>query len=377
MARAAFLASVLALTACGSSDPLWSTMSGEPGSTMAQISQAPLSPPPSGFGGAASPAATPAAVPATYVGRKAQELRSDLARLQALIGDRQQALGLIRAGTVENSQRYYATVAAMSAKLRTGTTPGNPILTDQWNLAQQELDKVNEDIARLNRLTTLISTDASFAAYVLEATKAAFALSGAVDEDHRQLAILQDDVNRSVVAIDRLMAEVGDDVNRQTAYVTAERRNLHTLAVAIKSGEMYSSAGGRPALQSTGGLLGGGAPAPMLGGAPGYGAAAPALGDRPLVTIKFDRPNVPYQQALQNAVGQALDRRPDARFDVVGVAPNRGSAGQLAIASGNARRNAEAVLRSLGDIGLPANRVSLTTTTSPLVDSNEVQVFVR
>jgi len=35
------------------------------------------------------------------------------------------------------------------------------------------------------------------------------------------------------------------------------------------------------------------------------------------------------------------------------------------------------VLRSLSDMGLPADRVSLSATTSTSVQSNEVQIYVR
>ena len=41
---------------------------------------------------------------------------------------------------------------------------------------------------------------------------------------------------------------------------------------------------------------------------------------RPLVVIRFDRANVPYEQALYTAVSRALERRPQALFDLVAVA---------------------------------------------------------
>ena len=35
------------------------------------------------------------------------------------------------------------TIAAIEARLQVGTTPGNPILVQQWNEAQSELDRIN------------------------------------------------------------------------------------------------------------------------------------------------------------------------------------------------------------------------------------------
>ncbi|WP_052711731.1 hypothetical protein [Elstera litoralis] len=100
-------------------------------------------------------------------------------------------------------------------------------------------------------------------------------------------------------------------------------------------------------------------------------------GRRPLVVIRFDRPNVVYEQALYNAVSQALERRPDVSFDLVAVSPTRGGAGPAALAANQARRSAEQVMRSLTDMGLPPNRLALSSSNSPTVDANEVQLFVR
>lgn len=73
----------------------------------------------------------------------------------------------------------------------------------------------------------------------------------------------------------------------------------------------------------------------------------------------------------------ALDRRPNAAFDVVAVSPAIGSQAQMAVNASEARRHADAVLRSLASMGLPAERVSVTSVTSPGAKVNEVHVFVR
>src|SRR3546814_17324146 len=41
--------------------------------------------------------------------------------------------------------------------------------------------------------------------------------------------------------IDRLLNELSDDINRQTAYAANERRNLTTMSLAIRNGELYGS----------------------------------------------------------------------------------------------------------------------------------------
>ena len=75
--------------------------------------------------------------------------------------------------------------------------------------------------------------------FALDQIGATFNVSGAVDEDHRQLQLLEDETSQTIVMIDRLLKEVSDAIQRQTAYVANERANLTTLAAAIKNGDFY------------------------------------------------------------------------------------------------------------------------------------------
>jgi hypothetical protein len=98
---------------------------------------------------------------------------------------------------------------------------------------------------------------------------------------------------------------------------------------------------------------------------------------RPLVVIRFDRPNVAYEQALYSALSGALTRRPSATFDLVAVAPQSGSPAEVTSAQNRSKRDAERVLRSMSEMGLPMDRVRLSAMTSPSAQSNEVHVYVR
>jgi hypothetical protein len=306
---------------------------------------------------------TPGAPTGTFVGQKVEELRGDLERLQSSIGSQNQQLQELRGRAVQNANAYHGTVGAISARLQVGTTPGNPVLVQQWNTAQTQLEQVSADLAQMNSLSNDVAANAALSSYLLEATRASFGISGAVDEDHRQLAILEDEVNRTTVLIDRLLSELTEDVARQTNYLGTERSNLTTLALGVSNGELYGTSLGSRAYVAPA------APA----SAPGAGLAS----GRPLVVIRFDRPNVQYEQALYEAISTALERRPNAAFDLVAVAPAGGTPAQVALNSNNARRNAESVLRTLTNMGLPAERVSLAATTSPSAQTNEVHLYVR
>lgn len=339
-----------------------------PASGTVQPANATGAPPSLGSSNFDPPGVTTGATTGTYVGQKVSSLRGDLQQLQGMLSRHNQALQGIRNDTVQDSQRYHGTVAAINARLQVGTTPGNPILNQQWNAAQGELDRINEDVLKMTRLANEVTSSSALSAYLLESVRAARQLSGAVDEDHRQLRILEDETNRTVVLIERLLTELSDDVNRQQNYVANERNNLNTLALAIKNGQLYAgSFATRP----------GSSIAPASYDAPIAAPRAAVTADAPLVTIRFDKANVNYEGALYAAVKGALDRRPSASFDVVAVSPTGSTPGGQALGATTVRRNAESVVRSLTNMGLPANRIRVSQNTSPAVANGEVQVFVR
>ena len=310
---------------------------------------------------------TPGAPTGTFVGKKVVELRGELTQLQKNISENNKALQQTRARVVQDSRHYHSTLAAVNARLQVGTTPGNPILVQQFNSAQADLDRLGTDIGQMNRLSTAIASDSTMSGFLSESARAAFSISGAVDEDHRQLAILEDEVNRTVVLIDRLLKEVSEDVRRQSSYVATERSNLNLLSVGIKSGEIYGVSLVNRAMVAASGV-----------GANSF-AARPmdTTGKRPLVIIRFDRANVPYQQALYSAIGRVLERRPNAVFDLVAVAPSGGGPARVALNTNKSRRFADGVLRSLMDMGLPPSRVAMSGKTSPTARTNEVHLYLR
>ncbi|MDP7242527.1 MAG: hypothetical protein QF639_07165, partial [Rhodospirillales bacterium] len=319
--RTIVVGAALLLPACSfTEEALWPTLSGEdpagarapqpraqqapsqPASSQ-QVAQ-PVRPSPPVVGAAPQPAlgrsnfeptgVTSGSATGTFVGKKVAELREELKRLQAALSQHNSLLQDLRVKMVQDSQRYHGTVAAINARLQVGTTPGNPILVQQFNSAQSELDRLSGDIGEMNRLATAVTSDSTLSAYLSESAAAAFSLSGAVDEDHKQLAILEDEVNRSVVLVDRLLKEVADDVRRQTTYVATERGNLNLLSAGVKSGEIYGASLVNRAMASAATVSSGGRSA----------RSSDISGRRPLVVIRFDQPNVAYQQAVYNAVSR-------------------------------------------------------------------------
>jgi len=293
----------------------------------------------------------------TAVSTQIAGLRSDLTALQNKLMSNAARLAQLRSIAEKAATYYHDSKARITMHLQIGTTRGNPDLVKEWNVAQAALDTLTSNINALNALGTDIGNDSSRAHFELNTIQATFNVSGAVDEDHRQLSVLEDETGQIIVLIDRLLREVTDDVQRQTTYVANERANLTVLASAIKNGELYGAD-----LGST-----------MLATGTGEGPA----GETALVTIKFDRPDVQYQQILYTAVSQALQARPTAAFDIVAVSPTRGTLAAVQMAQTNAQRHAQDVLRTMTDMGVPASRLGISSATDPSITASEVRVFVH
>jgi hypothetical protein len=386
------IAAALVLAGCSflnsTADSVWSSLSGEDSRTSSSLqaddhrgSVIPIPPaaaesnplltldprppaPPRGTGNLAVTPVTSGAPTGTYVGAKVQALRADLQQLQDNINRHNVDLQQIRQGMAQDAATYYSLVGTINSRLQVGTTPGNPELIAEWNQSQTALDRMANDVAKLSNLSNQAAADSSVAAYILESAKAVYRLQGAVEEDHRQLGLLESEVNRILVPIDQLLNAISDDISRQSNYVSNERWNLVTLSLSVRNGELYGQSLATNAITTV--------PRP-----PSAAALAKMIDRRPLVIIRFYRPKVRYEKPLYTAVRRALERRPHVVFDLVAVAPQQGNSSQLALHSEASKRNAENVFRSLTSMGLAAERVSLSATTNAIVQSDEVRLYVR
>jgi len=309
----------------------------------------------------------------TLVGRQILSFRGDLSRLQTAIGQQTQKALQLRQDAQRNATSYQAAVASMNTKLQMGTTPGNPGMVEAWRQAQGNLQALSNDLDQMNALSNDVAKNSSFANYLLESIRATYSVSGAYEEDHRQLKILEDNTSQTQVTLDRLLGQMSADITHQTNYLAVERGNLTQLATAVNNGEFLGAPLANPAYAQQPYMTMSAQPmaAPMA--APGAGLAT----GRPLMVIRFDRQDVDYEQMLYKAANEALARKPNAGFDVVGVSPAAGTPAQLSLSSDQARNNAGKVARSLLNMGMPADRVSVTQVMDPNAQVNEVHLYIR
>ena len=91
------------------------------------------------------------------------------------------------------------------------------------------------------------------------------------------------------------------------------------------------------------------------------------------INAKFNKKNVNYQEGLRQAVSQAQAAKPSVHFDVVAVSPVSGSQASKK----NAQTHAGAIFQEMVEMGVGADRISLSAKTSGTASGSEVQIFVR
>ena len=302
----------------------------------------------------------------TLVGQKVASLNAELQRLKGLIEVQNGKYRSLADNAAQASQHYHSLVGAINTRLHVGTTAGNPILVSQWQSAQSELDQIADDNSGLAALSNGVAANFDMANYLFESTRAAYSIQGAVEEDHTHLAVIEDNLSRIMVSNDRLINEINATISRHNNYLYSERHNLTRLALAVSNGRSYG-----PALSSGNGI----SVAPVA--ATRGGSETAARGGSALIVIRFDSANVVYEEALYGAVSTALEGKPDARFELVAVTPLSGAPSDVVANASNAKRDAERVMRSLIDMGMPADRLILASATSDTARTSEVQIYVR
>ena len=303
----------------------------------------------------------------TFVGGKTVSLRNDLNNLVAALTGHSSELRDLRTLAIEHTQNYHGLVAAIYSRLQVGTTPGNPVLVHQWNESQRALELLGNDIANMTSLSNTVTADSAMIGYLLESVSSTYGLSGAIEEDWRNLAILEDDVSKNVIIAERLLAELSDDVQRQNEYIYRQRRELSTIALAIKNGEMYGEHLANLAFKKT------------EFSQPDYSSSIPnPESKKPLVNIAFeDEGSVDYEQDLYKALSTALEKKSNIVFDVVAMSPISDSSATETLSASKVRKRAEDVFRTMVKMGMPAGKITLSSKKSGSIDSNQVHIYIR
>ena len=295
----------------------------------------------------------------TFVGGKINQFRSDLSSIQNAISSHNNDYLRFKDLVDEQTTVYQGLSSAIRSRLQIGTTPGNPILVGQWNDAQRSLEDIQNNVNNLQIVNNRVTADFALIGHLQKAISSSFFISGAIDEDHNQLKVLRDDVERTKVLYDRLMNDLEGRISREISILNDERNYMKNLAGDVEVGKFGGSV----------------SPPPASSGNVSQSSTikrAPINYDNAIVVLKFDDSELDYSAGLFQTISSALEQQPSAKFEIVAVSPT--GVASYAI---KARERAAEILSQIVEMGVPSERLSLTSSNSSSAQAEEVHIYLK
>lgn len=301
----------------------------------------------------------------TFVGGKINQFRGDLSSIQNAISSHNNDFLRFKDLVDEQTSVYQGLSSAIRSRLQIGTTPGNPILVGQWNDAQRALEDIQNNVNNLQIVNNRVTADAALITHLRNAIDSSFFISGAIDEDHNQLKVLNDDVQRTSVLYARLMDELDQKISREIIILNDEREYMKKLAEDVEVGKFGGRVSSPPTTSSN--IQEQAKPKSI-----DTVNIAPLNYDNAILVIKFDDTNFDYSTALFESISNALEQMPSANFEVVAVSPTGGAS-----FSDKARQRASEVFGKIVEMGVPSERMSLTSSNSTTAQAEEVHIYLK
>ena len=305
----------------------------------------------------------------TFVGGKINQFRADLSSIQNAVSSHNNDFLRFKDLVDEQTSVYQGLSSAIRSRLQIGTTPGNPILVGQWNDAQRALEDIQNNVNNLQIVNNRVTADAALITHLKNAIDSSFFISGAIDEDHNQLKVLKDDVQRTSVLYSRLMDELEEKISREIQILNAERQYMKELSADVEVGKFGGKVSAPPTRSSQSSTI---STSEEEAGAIDTIKIAPLNYDNAILVIKFDDTTFDYSTALFESISNALEQMPSASFEVVAVSPTGGAS-----FAEKARQRASEVFNKVVEMGVPSERVSLASSNSTTAQAEEVHIYLK
>ena len=303
----------------------------------------------------------------TYVGQRILEMQEEFNKLDIDIKQGESNFEELKFNGIKSAENYHSIVAAIAARLQIGTTPGNPILLNQYEQAQTELSEVGAQGQSLVDVGNQIALFSTRVSYLLEQARSAKKLRGAVDEDHRNLSSFQDVLKRRNVDVLRILEDLNETVRRRDIFLAAERRRLTQLANAISVGESFGlglgALGSLPATNNN-----------ENSSDQGRRSESISVSPNPIAVFRIDEQDN-FEQNLFGAISATLDKAPKSTFTLVAVSSSAGNPSEQAERAANARNDVSKLISSLISMGMPVDRISVSALSAANVENTEVRLY--
>ena len=297
----------------------------------------------------------------TFVGQRIAAFRQELKQLKQAQKSNEKDFEKITANITNNSALYQKTISTVENKLQAGTTPGNPNMYAMLQQAQGNVQTMFANANALDNLSTKTANALTSVNYLEKSIAAAFSISGAVDEDHKQLRELQNQAMTTAQKISTLNDNVSRAASFQEQNALQASQEVSSLHDSVKTGSSTAtvtkvrSASYKPAA---------GTAKPVV-----HPAENTPANRMPLFSVRFNNKNVDYHEGLNTAVKSALARKPNAVFEVLAVSNNANQ--------NQAQQHASKILNEIIGLGANANNINLNARISEKSAISEVQVFVK
>ena len=237
--------------------------------------------------------------------------------------------------------------------------------------AQDNVQNMFTNANALDNLSTKTATILTSINYLENSIAAAFNISGAVDEDHKQLRELQNEAMTVAQKAAALNETVSNAASFQQQTAIQSSQEINALHESVKNGTNTFKVIQRPVMQRSTGY----APiVPVTRSAKPFKtvskkASAPIANGLPLFSVRFNDSNVNYKEGLNTAIKSALNRKPNATFDIVAISDSNGQ--------NKAQQYASNIFNEVVKLGANAGNVSLNARISEKTPVAEVQIFVK
>lgn len=303
----------------------------------------------------------------TFVGQRVAAFRQEFKQLSQAQKSNQKELDKITANISRNANLYQKNISTIQNKLQAGTTPGNPNVYATLQQAQGNVQDMFTNANALESLSNKTATTLTSVNYLENSISAAFNISGAVDEDHKELRELQNETLALAQKASALNENVSSAASFQQQNAVQSSQEVNTLHDSIKIGSSsnnFSRSFSRNNLPQT----------PLVATNNSIASRIPQTNNSsahglPLFSVKFNNNNVNYREGLNTAVRSALNRKPNAIFDVVAVSSSNNQ--------NRAQQQASKIFNEVISLGANASNVNLSARINESTPINEVLLFVR
>ena len=355
-ARTGIVASVLAaglMAGCATGDRiaykvLAGESPGEKGTVPDAIMLGPLTAKAPGISKKAFRKPAPKKAPPAVKGATAGPLAERHKRLRAAVFGLDDEFQLRRRAIGVHMAAYRKAIDGFGIEKNKLLPENDPAYRANMATARARIARINGELLKLNALATRMDAATIDLAAFARKVKAA-AKGGAGTAESAALKKLATDAEETAAIVQRMGDAARLDIANQSAFSNAQNRGLDQLAGVVERQGVIS--GGPPVAQAS------------------LGNARPRSAG-PLVRIRYVRPTVAYEAELYRALKAALAKRPNLRFELIGVAAKTET---RALAVSRAQR----VMFSMAEMGVPLDRIAVRGATDRRIRYDEVRLFVR